>query len=174
MYAVIKTGGKQYRVSEGDKLRVEKLPGDVGSEITLSEVLFVGGDKVAVGKPLVTGAKVTAKITAQDKDKKIIVFKFRRRKNYRRKNGHRQPYTELQINADPLMIDSPDRDTLVVLPTERLATTSVAFTYTVRGEGGSYVGGFSARPRPLKTLRAIRRHSPPRSGIAFLFSCVGW
>ena len=99
MYAVIKTGGKQYRVSEGDKLRVEKLPGDVGAEVTLSEVLFVGGEKVAVGKPLVAGAKVKAKILAQGRDKKIIVFKFRRRKNYRRKAGHRQPYTELLIGS---------------------------------------------------------------------------
>jgi len=99
MYAVIKTGGKQYRVSEGDKLRVEKLPGDVGATVELAEVLFVGGEKVSVGKPLVAGASVTATITAQDRDKKIIVFKFRRRKNYRRKNGHRQPYTELQITS---------------------------------------------------------------------------
>lgn len=99
MYAVIKTGGKQYRVQEGDRLRVEKLPGDVGHAITFDEVLMVGGDKVAIGKPLVPGAKVTATITAQDRAKKIIVFKFRRRKNYRRKRGHRQPYTELKITG---------------------------------------------------------------------------
>jgi len=99
MYAVIKTGGKQYRVSEGDRLRVEKLPGEVGSTVELGEVLMVGGEKVSVGKPLVKGAKVTAEIVAQDRAKKIIVFKFRRRKNYRRKRGHRQPYTELKITA---------------------------------------------------------------------------
>ena len=99
MYAVIKTGGKQYRVAEGDKSRVEKLPGDVGSEVTFDEVLMVGGDKVSVGAPLVSGASVKAKIVAQDRAKKIIVFKYKRRKGYRRKYGHRQPYTELQITG---------------------------------------------------------------------------
>lgn len=99
MYAVIRTGGKQYRVSQGETLRVEKLPGDVGASITFEEVLMVGGDKVNVGKPLVAGAKVSAQITAQDRAKKIIVFKMRRRKNYRRKNGHRQSYTEVKITG---------------------------------------------------------------------------
>lgn len=99
MYAVITTGGKQYRVSEGDRLRVEKLPGDVGAKIEFDKVLMIGGEKVAVGAPMVKGAKVSAEIVAQDKDKKVIVFKFRRRKNYRRKNGHRQPFTELKITG---------------------------------------------------------------------------
>jgi large subunit ribosomal protein L21 len=99
MYAVIRTGGKQYRVTEGDRLRVERLPGDVGAEVEFSEVLMIGGEKVAVGKPLVAGAKVKAQITAQDRGKKIIVFKFRRRKNYRRKRGHRQYFTELKITG---------------------------------------------------------------------------
>jgi large subunit ribosomal protein L21 len=99
MYAVIKTGGKQYRVSEGDTLRVEKLDGDVGSKVEFDEVLMIGGDKVAVGKPTVAGAKVEAEIVAQDRAKKIIVFKMKRRKNYRRKQGHRQPYTELRITG---------------------------------------------------------------------------
>jgi len=99
MYAVIRTGGKQYRVSQGETLRVEKLPGDVGSTITFDQVLMIGGDKVSVGKPLVAGAKVSAQITAQDRAKKIIVFKMRRRKNYRRKNGHRQYFTEVKITG---------------------------------------------------------------------------
>jgi large subunit ribosomal protein L21 len=99
MYAVIKTGGKQYRVSEGDVLRVEKLDGDVGATIELGDVLMLGGEKVSVGKPTVKGAKVTAEIVAQDRAKKIIVFKMRRRKNYRRKQGHRQPYTEIRITG---------------------------------------------------------------------------
>jgi large subunit ribosomal protein L21 len=97
MYAVIKTGGKQYRVSTGDKLRVEKLPGNVGDAVTFDQVLLVGGEALKLGKPLVGGAKVEAKITAQGLGKKLVVFKFRRRKNYRRKNGHRQPYTALEI-----------------------------------------------------------------------------
>jgi large subunit ribosomal protein L21 len=99
MYAVIKTGGKQYRVSEGTRLRVEKLPGNVGDKVELGEVLMIGGDKVSVGKPLVKGAKVTAEIAAQARDKKVIVFKIRRRKRYRRHNGHRQPYTELRVTS---------------------------------------------------------------------------
>ena len=100
MYAIIKTGGKQYRVSEGDTIRVEKISGDVGSSVELGEVLMVGGtDDVSVGTPLVSGAKVTAEIVAQDRAKKIIVFKMKRRKNYRRKQGHRQPYTELRITG---------------------------------------------------------------------------
>jgi large subunit ribosomal protein L21 len=99
MYAVIKTGGKQYRVSEGQLLRVEKLPGGKGDKITFGEVLLVGGDAPKIGRPLVQGAAVAAEITAQDRGKKLVVFKFRRRKNYRRKNGHRQPYTELKITG---------------------------------------------------------------------------
>ena len=98
-YAVIRTGGKQYRVSQGETLRVEKLPGDVGSSITFGEVLLLGGDALKVGLPLVSGASVTGTIVAQDRAKKIIVFKMRRRKNYRRKNGHRQWYTEVKITG---------------------------------------------------------------------------
>ena len=100
MYAVIKTGGKQYRVAKGDRLRVEKLAGNVGDSVTLGEVLLVGsGDGVKVGAPMVGGAKVEAKIVAQERDKKIIIFKFRRRKNYHRKSGHRQPFTALEITS---------------------------------------------------------------------------
>ncbi|MCB9595890.1 MAG: 50S ribosomal protein L21 [Sandaracinaceae bacterium] len=99
MYAVIRTGGKQYRVSAGDRIRVEKLPGDVGAELTIDDVLMLGGDKVAVGSPTVGGASVKAKIVAQDRAKKVIVFKYRRRKGYRKKAGHRQPYTELEITG---------------------------------------------------------------------------
>ncbi|PIE06198.1 MAG: 50S ribosomal protein L21 [Sorangium cellulosum] len=98
MYAVIKTGGKQYRVAKGQNLRIEKVAGEPGDKVTFDQVLMVGGNETpSVGKPIVDGAKVEAKIVAQDRAKKIIVFKFRRRKNYRRKQGHRQPYTELQI-----------------------------------------------------------------------------
>ncbi len=99
MYAVIKTGGKQYRVSEGSRLRVEKLPGAIGDKLDFSEVLMLGGEKVAIGKPLIKGAKVSAEIVAQERDKKVIIFKIRRRKRYRRKAGHRQPFTELKITA---------------------------------------------------------------------------
>lgn len=99
MYAVIRTGGKQYKVAQGDKLRVEKLAANVGDTVTFDEILLLGGDAPKIGLPLVKGAKVEAKVIAQDRAKKIIVFKFRRRKNYRRKNGHRQPYTALEITG---------------------------------------------------------------------------
>jgi large subunit ribosomal protein L21 len=99
MYAVIKTGGKQYRVSEGARLRVEKLAGEVGDKLEFAEVLMLGGDKLNVGAPFVKGAKVSAEIVAQGRDKKVIVFKIRRRKRYRRRGGHRQPYTELKITG---------------------------------------------------------------------------
>lgn len=100
-YAVIKTGGKQYRVAAGDKLRIEKLPGAVGDTVTFGEVLLVGaeGSALQIGRPLLAGAAVEAKITAQDREKKIIIFKFRRRKNYRRKTGHRQPFTAVLITG---------------------------------------------------------------------------
>ncbi len=100
MYAVIKTGGKQYRVEQGATIRVEKLPGDKGTQLEIGEVLLVGdGENVKVGKPLVAGAKVTAEIVAQELGEKLLVFKFRRRKAYRRKNGHRQQYTALKITG---------------------------------------------------------------------------
>jgi len=99
MYAVFKTGGKQYRVAQGDKVRVEKLLGNVGDSVSFDQVLLVGGDALKIGMPTIAGAKVQAKIVAQDRAKKIIVFKFRRRKNYRRKNGHRQPFTALEITG---------------------------------------------------------------------------
>jgi large subunit ribosomal protein L21 len=97
MYAVIKTGGKQYKVAQGDKLRVEKLPGSVGDAVTFDQVLLLGGETVKLGTPVIGGAKVEAKIVSQGLGKKLVVFKFRRRKNYRRKNGHRQPFTALEI-----------------------------------------------------------------------------
>jgi large subunit ribosomal protein L21 len=99
MYAVFKTGGKQYRAAQGDTLRVEKLPGNVGDTITFDQVLLLGGDTVKLGKPLVGGARVEAKIVGQGLGKKLVVFKFRRRKNYRRKTGHRQPFTAVQITG---------------------------------------------------------------------------
>jgi large subunit ribosomal protein L21 len=97
MYAVIKTGGKQYRVQAGDKIFVEKLEGNVGDAVSFDQVLMLGGEALKLGKPLVSGAKVEAKILEHGRGEKVIIFKFRRRKNYRRKTGHRQPFTTLQI-----------------------------------------------------------------------------
>ena len=99
MYAVIQTGGKQYRVAPGDHLRVEKLIGEAGASITLEKVLLVAGEAMRIGRPFVEGARVLAQVVVQDRAKKVIVFKFKRRKNYRRKNGHRQSFTELRITG---------------------------------------------------------------------------
>jgi large subunit ribosomal protein L21 len=100
MYAVVRTGGKQYRVAPGDWLEVEKLVGEVGEQITLSDVLLVhDGQQVVIGQPVVKGAKVTATVTAQHKGKKVIVFKYKPKQRYRVKNGHRQNLTRLQIDA---------------------------------------------------------------------------
>jgi len=99
MYAVIQTGGKQYRVVEGQKLHVERLPGNPGDTVSFADVLLVGGETPKIGRPLVSGASVSAQIVTHDRASKIIVFKLRRRKNYRRKQGHRQPYTELKITG---------------------------------------------------------------------------
>jgi len=98
MYAVIKTGGKQYKVSQGDTVKVEKLPADAGAEVEITDVLMlVDGDKVAVGAPLVAGAKVSAKVMSHGRGDKVRIIKFRRRKHHRKQMGHRQAYTELQI-----------------------------------------------------------------------------
>lgn len=97
MFAVIKTGGKQYRVAAEDKLKVEKLAGDAGDQVVFDNVLMVGGDKPVIGSPMVDGASVAAEIVEQGRNRKIIIFKKRRRKNSRRKNGHRQDYTLVRI-----------------------------------------------------------------------------
>ena len=98
MFAVLKTGGKQYKVSQGDVIQVEKLEGNVGDKVTLDQVLMISEDeKVDVGAPVLEGSQVTGEIIDQAKGKKIIIFKKRRRQNYRRKNGHRQLITHLKI-----------------------------------------------------------------------------
>ncbi len=100
MYAVIATGGKQYRVSEGAVLRVEKLDADEGASIEFDRVLLVGnGDSVSVGKPYLDGSKVQATVMSQGKARKVEVLKFRRRKNYRRTKGHRQNFTQVKITG---------------------------------------------------------------------------
>ena len=100
MYAVIKTGGKQYRVAEGETLRVEKLPAAAGEKLSFDPLLFADdAGKVLVGRPAVAGMKVEAEVVEQGKGKKITIFKYRRRKSYRRKAGHRQPFTALKITS---------------------------------------------------------------------------
>ena len=100
MYAVIQTGGKQYRVAQGDDLRIEKLAGQEGDPVVFDKVLMtVDGENVQVGKPFVENAKVLGRLKRQDKDKKVVVFKFKRRKGYRRTKGHRQPFSLVKIEG---------------------------------------------------------------------------
>jgi large subunit ribosomal protein L21 len=99
MYAIIRTGGKQYRVKSGEQLRVEAIPAEVGATVSLEEVLLVGtGDAVKVGAPLVSGAKVKATVVSHGRGDKVRIFKLRRRKHYQKTQGHRQSYTELRID----------------------------------------------------------------------------
>ena len=100
MYAVIKTGGKQYRVAAGDKLKIEQIAADVGGDVTFSEVLAVGnGADLVVGAPLVSGATVVAKVVAHGRGEKVRIFKMRRRKHYQKRQGHRQNFTEVEIST---------------------------------------------------------------------------
>jgi len=100
MYAVVKTGGKQYKIEEGEILRFEKIPGDVGSPVTFDQVLmFSDGEKVQIGQPTLENVAVEGRIIEQAKARKVIVFKYKRRKRYHRKHGHRQQYTAVQIDS---------------------------------------------------------------------------
>ncbi|MGD6774357.1 50S ribosomal protein L21 [Sutcliffiella horikoshii] len=99
MYAIIETGGKQIKVEAGQSIYIEKLDGAAGDVVTFDKVLFVGGEDVKVGSPLVAGATVTAKVEKQGRAKKLTVFKYKAKKNYRKKQGHRQPYTKVTVDA---------------------------------------------------------------------------
>jgi large subunit ribosomal protein L21 len=100
MYAVIKTGGKQYRVIAGEKLKIEQIPADIGSEIVLDQVLMIGnGETVSVGTPMVAGAAVKATVVSHGRGEKVHIFKMRRRKHYQKRQGHRQNFTEIRIDG---------------------------------------------------------------------------
>ena len=97
MYAIIATGGKQYKVEEGDVIRVEKLGLNEGDEVTFDQVLMIGDKTIKVGDPTVSGASVKAKVMTEGKDKKVIVYRYKPKTGYHKKNGHRQPYTQVKI-----------------------------------------------------------------------------
>ena len=99
MYAIIATGGKQYKVTEGDIIRVEKLDAAEGDKITFDQVLMIGGEETLIGNPVVDGAKVAATVTANDKADKVVVYKYKRKTGYHKKNGHRQLFTEVKIDS---------------------------------------------------------------------------
>lgn len=99
MYAVIETGGKQYKVQQGDVVFIEKLDAEAGSTVTFDKVLVLGGDDLKIGAPYVDGATVSASVVKQGKSKKVIVYKYKPKKGYHKKQGHRQPYTKVEITA---------------------------------------------------------------------------
>ena len=99
MYAIIATGGKQYKVSEGDVIRVEKLGADEGEKVTFDQVLMIGGDTLTVGNPTVNGAAVSGTVQKNGRGKKVIVYKYKRKSGYHKKNGHRQAFTEVKIDG---------------------------------------------------------------------------
>ena len=130
MYAVIKTGGKQYKVAAGDKIKVEQMPADIGAEITIDQVLAIGaGDQLSVGAPLVAGATVSATVLSHGRHDKVRIFKMRRRKHYRKQQGHRQNYTELFVSR----IASAMGETTAAVPA--IATPAAAGSGEVAGQG---------------------------------------
>ena len=132
MYAVIKTGGKQYKVAAGDKIRVEQIPADVGAEITIDQVLAVGsGESLAFGAPLVDGASVSATVLAHGRGDKVRIFKMRRRKHYQKRQGHRQNYTELFIGGIASSSGNSSADVAPVL--ERARNRQARYEAAVAG-----------------------------------------
>jgi len=121
MYAVIECGGKQYRVEEGDELRVEKLAIAVGSTVDIEKVLLIGGDNTVVGAPYVTGATVIGKVLNHGKEKKILVFHYKAKKNVRSRYGHRQPFTSLLIEKIKVAVPSEETDATVKVAREETA-----------------------------------------------------
>jgi len=129
MYAVFRSGGKQYRASQGERLRVEKLDADEGSNVSFDEVLLVGeGTDVQVGRPLLDGTAVTAKVLRQGKSRKVPVVKFRRRQNYLRQGSHRQFFTEVEILAIGAAADAPIAEGAGDKPAVKKAATKKAAT----------------------------------------------
>jgi len=122
MYAIVQTGGKQYRVQPGDVIKVEKLPNDLGAEFDFTEIVALGGESFESGMPHVPGAKVTAVVTKQTKSRKVIIFKKKRRQGYRRLKTHRQPYTEIFIKAisfNGKVQETPLKARVIDVPKER-------------------------------------------------------
>ncbi len=171
-YAIVKTGGKQYRISPGDTIDVEKLPVDEGSRVELGEVFLTSlGDKVTVGRPMVEGAKVVATVTANGKGKKLIIFKYKRKVRYRRRTGHRQPYTRLTIEE----IITPDGTAKVEVKPKKAAKPSRAeapkaekaiVSPAIKAEGVEEVQPKkAAKPRKAKAPKVEEAIVTPVGGV---------
>ncbi len=166
MFAVIKTGGKQYRVAAEDKLKVEKVAGEPGEIIQFGEVLVVGGDTVTLGTPTVSGASVAAEVVAQERGPKVIAFKKRRRKNSRRKRGHRQEFTLIRISeilldgAKPTKGAAPKREPKPVEPSVASGEDSEA---DEKPKAKAKTRPSQNRPQRAARPKSPRRKSPPRT-----------
>lgn len=156
MYAVIKTGGKQYRVAPGEKLKVEQIPSDIGAVITIDQVLAVGnGEKSLIGEPIVNGAAVSATVLNQGKHKKVRIFKMRRRKHYRKSQGHRQTYTELFVSKIESPLGAAEADASEAMAYAQMRRDRLA---VAQGEGTAALsaGWDAARGRAVdETLTAV-------------------
>ncbi len=157
MYAVIECGGKQYRVQEGDFLKVEKLPVAVGSNVTIDKVLLIGGEQTVIGNPFVEGAKVVASVLNQDKNKKILVFHYKAKKNIRVRYGHRQPFTGLLIQKIVKAGESADvaeqpvkaKKAAKTAKAEQAATSEVKATKSAKVET-------EAKPKATRAKKAAK------------------
>jgi large subunit ribosomal protein L21 len=159
MYAIIRSGGKQYTVRAGDTLRVEKLTKELGTEFDLDEVLLVGGEKIHVGEPTLEDAKVTVVVTRQDRAAKVMVFKKKRRQGYRRTQGHRQSFTELfvkSITTPSGEVSETDKQAVVVDPVKRLEREA---QYAAANEGQPKVKK-AAKPK----VKAAAKKSTAKKG----------
>ena len=172
MFAIIRTGGKQYRVQVGDVLRVEKLQAELGSELHLTDVLMVGGEKVHVGEPTVKNAKVTVVVTRQAKAPKLIVFKKKRRQGYRKMQGHRQLYTEVFVKAIHTADGTVEADTKAKVyspekkqeKVERLAEWREEQRQVARKEGADVGGETPKAAAPKK--KAVKKAAAPKKKAA--------
>lgn len=159
MYAIVRTGGKQYTVSPGDLVRVEKLEKDLGTEFDLAEVLMIGGDKTFVGHPLVANAKVTVVVTRQAKEAKVVVFKKRRRQGYRKTQGHRQLFTELFIKS----IVNPDG--VSATSDKKFAVVDPAKKAEREAEQAAKKASASKGAKPVKKAAAKKVASPAKKAV---------
>ncbi len=155
MYAVIRTGGKQYKVQPGDVIRVEKLENDLGSEFNVTDVLLVGGETTIVGAPLVKGASVTVVVTKQTRDRKVIIFKKKRRQGYRRFKTHRQPFTELFVKSISAEGKTAKAETTAnVVDVDQARMDRITARTTEKNEARQTKGGAAERKEKLAAKKS--------------------
>ena len=169
MYAIIRTGGKQYKVQAGDIIRVEKLENKLGSEMDITEVLLIGGDAPSVGAPLVKGAKVTVVVTKQTKDRKVIIFKKKRRQGYRKFKTHRQPFTELFIKAismDGKTTKADDQAKVIDVDQNRLDKIAARTTEKQAALENKEVRAEKKTAKPAAKKATAKKAAPKKTGTA--------